>query len=243
MSVIPPPPRRVDRQAPSQNWRYILREVYKGSSVGRALMHIDIQADVSIGGTVLDIGGGHRATYLKFIHLPAAERFIVIDIQPTPSVDVLGSVTDMPFRSQSIDTILCFNLLEHVFEHEAALREMHRVMKPGAVMYGWIPFLIGVHGDPHDYFRYTDAALHRLLAKSGFESIDIRYSGGAFLSAFDIVRPYIKGYFIGRIVRTAGAALALSATWFFDRIGSIGGYKYLDPADSPSGIWFIAKRR
>lgn len=121
---------------PLDSWRYILREVYKGTSVGRALMHIDIQADVSISGTVLDIGGGHRATYLDFIHLPAAERFIVIDIQPTPSVDVLGSVTNMPFRSESIDTILCFNLLEHVFEHEAALREMHRVMKPGAVIYG-----------------------------------------------------------------------------------------------------------
>ena len=227
---------------PLANWRYILREVYKGTSVGRALMHIDIQADVSISGTVLDIGGGHRATYLDFIHLPAAERFIVIDIQLTPGVDVLGSVTNMPFRSESIDTILCFNLLEHVFEHEAALREMHRVMKPGAVIYGWVPFLIEVHGDPHDYFRYTDAALHRLLAKSGFESIDIRYSGGAFLSAFDLVRPYIRGYFVGRIVRTAGAALALSTTWLFDRIGSIGGYKYLDPADSPSGIWFIAKR-
>ena len=102
----------------------------------------------------------------------AAKSFVVVDIQPTPIVQmVVGSVTDMPIRSKSIDTILCFNLLEHVFDYESALSEMHRVMKPGAVLYGWVPFIIGVHGDPNDYWRYTPETLRALLSNAGFSTI------------------------------------------------------------------------
>ena len=151
----------------STPWRFIVGEVYRGRSVGRALMHLNVKSDVKMRGRVLDIGGGHRQTYLDFVSVPEAKELIVVDIQRTHAVDVVGSVTNMPLKSASVDTVLCFNLLEHVFDHGAALSEIHRVMKPGAVLYGWVPFMIGVHGDPDDYYRYTGTTLSTLLSESG----------------------------------------------------------------------------
>ena len=225
----------------STPWRFIVGEVYRGRSVGRALMHLNVKSDVKMRGRVLDIGGGHRQTYLDFVSVAEAKELIVVDIQRTHAVDVVGSVTNMPLKSASVDTVLCFNLLEHVFDHQAALREIRRVMKPGAVLYGWVPFIIGVHGDPHDYFRYTGTALSILLSETGLTPINIENSGGVFLSAFDMLRPYIRSRFIGRYLRVMGVVLALIATWLFSRI-TYGSYKSLSLTDCPAGIWFVAER-
>ncbi len=222
------------------DWRSILEEVYRGQSVGRSLMHLNIKSDVTIRGNVLDIGGGHRQTYLDLMRLSSAERFTVIDLQPSPRVDALGSVTCLPLKSGSIDTVLCFNLLEHIFNHKAAFHEISRVMKPGALLYGWVPFIIGVHGDPDDYYRYTPNALNALLSESGLTPVVTKSSGGVFLSTFDLLRPYIRGRFIGKIMRVAGAATALSATWLFNRL--YRDASRLNPASCPTGIWFIAKQ-
>lgn len=233
---------QVREPCPSTPWRFLVAEVYRGRSVGRALMHLNVKSDVTMRGRVLDVGGGHRQTYLEFVSVAGAKELIVVDIQPTSAVDVVGSVTSIPLKSTSVDTVLCFNLLEHVFDHKAALLEIHRVMKPGAVLYGWVPFMIGVHGDPHDYYRYTGATLSILLSESGLTPIKVENSGGVFLSAFDMLRPYIRFWLIGSILRVVGVVVALSITWLCLRI-RLGVYKSLDPYTSPSGVWFIAQRQ
>ena len=220
-------------------WRHILKEVYRGRSIGRALIHHQVSSHVTLIGNVLDIGGGHRNTYLEYMDLSKAKSFVVIDIQPTPIVQVVGSVTNMPIRSKSIDTVLCFNLLEHVFDYEAALSEIHRVMKPGAVLYGWVPFIMGVHGDPHDYWRYTPTALEQLLRNARLKPLTIEGCGDAFLSGFDLVRQFIRFWYIGRVIRVLCTLLALTVSWMFNRIYCRGTSHY---ANCPLGIWFSATR-
>ena len=229
------------KASPPVPWRFMAAEVFRGNSIGRALMHLNVKSDVILRGRVLDVGGGHRQTYLDYLSIADAEGFIVVDLQPAPAVKIVGSVTDIPIQSESFDTVLCFNLLEHVFDHRSALREMCRVMKPGAVLYGWVPFIIGVHGDPHDYFRYTGDALGILLKETGLTPVKMQNSGGVFLSAFDMLMPYIRFRLIGRILRVAGVTASLFATWLFSRI-RMGGYRSLDPSSCPSGLWFIAQR-
>ena len=138
--------------------------------------------------------------------------------------------------------MLCFNLLEHVFDHRAALREIRRVMKPGAVLYGWVPFMIGVHGDPDDYYRYTGATVNMLLSESGLIPIKVENSGGVFLSAFDMLRPYIRCWLIGSMLRVLGVFVALCVTWLSSRL-KFGVHSSPDPSACPSGIWFIARRQ
>ena len=202
-------------------------------------MHLNVKTDVELRGKVLDVGGGHRNTYIEYMDLSKANDFVVIDIQPTPIVKVVGSVTEMPIQSKSIDTVLCFNLLEHVFDYESALSEIHRVMKPGAILYGWVPFIIGVHGDPQDYWRYTPTALERLLRSAGLRPLKIEGCGDAFLSAFDLIRPFIRFWYIGRIVRTASAAAAMFTGWLLSK-SKIGPLKSVEPETCPTGIWFVA---
>lgn len=39
------------------------------------------------------------------------------------------------------------------------MSEILRVLKPGGVLIGSTPFLLGIHDAPHDYFRFTSHGL------------------------------------------------------------------------------------
>ena len=220
-------------------WRHMLKEAYRGRSANRALMHHQIRSHVVLSGKVLDLGGGHRNTYMEYMDASTAKSLLVLDLQQTPIVDVVGSVTDIPIKSESFDTVLCFNLLEHVSDYETALREIHRVMKPGAVLYGWVPFLIGVHGDPNDYWRYTPDTLRALLSKAGFSITALDPTGDAFLAAYDLLRPYMNVRYIGRILQPMTVWLALAASRVLIRTTmrqTARGQR------CPLGIWFVTTR-
>lgn len=46
-----------------------------------------------------------------------------------------GSATELPWPSESMDVCLCPELLEHVVDWQAVIRESVRVLKPGGVLY------------------------------------------------------------------------------------------------------------
>ena len=119
---------------PLKVWPSVFREVYRGTSVGRALMHLRVKSDVAIRGNVIDVGGGRRQTYLRYVDDSESTEIKAIDVEPGPMVDVVASVIDMPLATDSVDTVLCFNVLEHVFDHRGALKEIQRVIKPDATL-------------------------------------------------------------------------------------------------------------
>jgi SAM-dependent methyltransferase len=64
--------------------------------------------------------------------VPAGAEYVAGDLEPGPG-QVKVDVTAMDFADQSIDALLCNHVMEHVPEDRAAMREIHRVLKPG----GW----------------------------------------------------------------------------------------------------------
>lgn len=61
--------------------------------------------------------------------------FIGLHLQRTgPHVTVVGDATRIPLQSSSVDAALCTHTLEHIENDRAAMRELHRVLRPG----GWV---------------------------------------------------------------------------------------------------------
>jgi SAM-dependent methyltransferase len=55
---------------------------------------------------------------------------IKIDIEAARGVDLLADVMRLPLANESMDLIWCHHVLEQVADDGAALRELHRVLKP-----------------------------------------------------------------------------------------------------------------
>jgi SAM-dependent methyltransferase len=172
------------------NVRTIFRELARGKGFGRTLMNLAISAEVELDGVVLDIGGKGKPSYRRFIKPSASGSFFVLDLIPDPTADVAGSAARLPIRSKSCDTILCFNVLEHVFQHASALSEIRRVLKPGGKVYAYVPFLVAVHADPYDYWRYTGATLEDVFKSAGFAAVSVETQGGLFLVIHDLLSPF-----------------------------------------------------
>ena len=64
--------------------------------------------------------------YFKSISNAGAEFFI-------------GSAYSLPFESDSFDLIVCSEVLEHLHEYNDAVKEIHRVLKPGGKFYASVP--------------------------------------------------------------------------------------------------------
>ena len=52
---------------------------------------------------------------------------------------VKGSAYSLPFPDESIDLIVCSEVLEHLQEYNDAVVEIHRVLKPGGKFYASVP--------------------------------------------------------------------------------------------------------
>ena len=106
---------------------------------------------------MLDIGGGRDSPLASF--WPGGTRRIRVDISERFAPHVIGDAHQLPFRSDSVDGVVMSEVMEHLRDPASALAEIHRVLRPGASLYASVPFAIGVHADPHDYYRYTGEAL------------------------------------------------------------------------------------
>ena len=150
------------------------------------------------GGRLVDIGCGTKP-YLDRL-APYVREHVGVDrpdpFNETARVDLTGTAYEIPVPDASFDNALSSAVLEHLAEPEAALRECHRVLKPGGVALYTVPMIWHVHAAPHDYFRFTNFGLKHLFEKSGFEIVEMKP-----LSGFGVTIATLFSYWAGRYHR------------------------------------------
>ncbi|MEK9183036.1 MAG: methyltransferase domain-containing protein [Patescibacteria group bacterium] len=165
------------------------REAWCGKDVYRTMMN-EACGKLQLHGRVLDLGSGsNKASYHRFFNKTDSVKIDFLDLcsvsHANSSVAFDFEKDSLPYESQSIDQALMFNLLEHIYNYNHLLQEVVRTLKKDGKIFGAVPFLVGYHPDPHDYFRYTSEALKKIFIENGLNCPQIRILGkGPFISAF-----------------------------------------------------------
>lgn len=138
------------------------------------------------GARVIDIGAGDA----PYRELFSEQEYLTLDHEQTPhtgDVDIIGSADSIPVGAREFDAVVCTQVLEHVPEPVAALREFRRVLADGGGLIATVPFAWEEHELPHDYFRYSRAGIEHLLDSAGFIDVRVRPRTDSFTTLAQLV--------------------------------------------------------
>ena len=145
-------------------------------------------ATVAAHSSVLDVGAGTCLYQKNFAHcVYKAHDFKQYDGYLTNNeglygkIDYVSDINSIPVPDASFDVILCTEVLEHVPEPIAALREMARILKPGGRLLLTAPAMSGLHQLPyHFYSGYTPFWYRHFCEKFGLQVAEVSPNGGFF---------------------------------------------------------------
>ena len=145
-----------------------------------------------LNGALLDVGCGKK----PYQQLFDVDEYVGLDIdsENTRKLGIADYFYDgrlFPFSDEKFNAILCNQVLEHVFNPDQFLSEIHRVMMPNAKMLLTVPFLWDEHEQPYDYARYSSFGLKALLEKNGFRVLNHEKLGTDISTLFQLTNAYL----------------------------------------------------
>lgn len=151
---------------------------------------------------ILDVGCGTGANLLMLSNYGDAEG---VDI----SEDALafcrerglqkvkhGAAEELPYEDGTFDLVTALDVVEHIDDDVASLREMRRVLRPDGRVLLFVPtfmFLWGLQDDVSNHRRrYRLPELHRVLDQAGFDVERSTYANITFFAPILIIRQLMR---------------------------------------------------
>lgn len=163
------------------NWKYLKKSMQMASKK-------------YISGICLDIGSGN-SPYKKYLNV---DEYISVDNKETQATsyqknqnEVNADAKDLPFSDKYADSVLLNQVLEHVDDYDAVLSEIHRVLKDDGKFILSVPFIYHIHGEPNDYFRFSEYGIQHILQKHNFKILEFEYQGYVGTTLVSILNSFI----------------------------------------------------
>jgi SAM-dependent methyltransferase len=152
-------------------------------------------------GSLVDIGCGKVPLYESY--RDCVTDVLCIDWENTwhenPYLDAYVNLNvGLPLADGRFDTVLATDVLEHLLTPGLFWSEVSRVLRPqGKVIVG-VPFLYGLHEQPHDHGRYTGHRLRAWCAENHISVLSLTAYGGPLAVVLDIIGKNVPGRLFAR---------------------------------------------
>jgi SAM-dependent methyltransferase len=147
---------------------------------------------------ILDAGCGSGRNMVELSRFGAvtgielAEASVSIAAERGAGEVVAGSILEMPFAESSFDFAVSLDVIEHLEDDLAALRELRRTIAPGGALLVTVPayqWLWSGHDQiNHHHRRYTRRSLQRVAEQAGWKQTRTTYFNSLLLPIAVILR-------------------------------------------------------
>ena len=151
---------------------------------------------------ILDVGCGTGANLLMLSRFGDAEGVDVSEdalafCRERGLANVkLGAAEELPYDDGTFDLVTALDVVEHLDDDLAGLREMRRVLRPGGRVLLFVPtfmFLWGLQDDVSNHRRrYRMPELQRVLERAGFEVERTTYANITFFMPILAMRKLMR---------------------------------------------------
>lgn len=172
-----------------------------------------ILEELPVNGKGLNIGAGMT----RIDH-----RIKNMEMQEGPGIDYVGNVESIPLRDGVFDIVISQEVLEHVKNPGKAMSEIRRVLKKGGLAYIQLPFTIGLHPCPHDFWRFSKEGIEALVLSADMQIIESGISVGSATGFYRIAVEFFSILFSLIVPRAYKVFKALFAILLYP-------IKFLDP--------------
>lgn len=132
-----------------------------------------------VSGEVLDVGCGTKPYQTLFNKSRSYTGLEYGETRTTSnsSADIFYQGDTFPLEDNMFDSVVTFQVLEHVPDNRKFLSEIHRVLKDNGTLLLTAPLCWGEHEQPYDFKRFTRFGLKREIEAAGFELTHISQLG------------------------------------------------------------------
>ena len=118
--------------------------------------------------SVLDLGG--RIQPYRRLLAERLGRYIAVDLQCAPLIDVVARGEQLPLATYGFDVVFCTQVLQYVPQPQLVITEIYRVLKPKGILLLSVP-AGSLRDSDGEYWRFLPASLRMLL--SSFSRVEI----------------------------------------------------------------------
>lgn len=141
---------------------------------------------------VLDVGCGSQ----PYRRLLGHGRYVGLEVDSPIArargvADLYYTGPSFPIRSGEFRAVVCSQVLEHVFNPDDFVAELHRVLAPRGQLLLTVPFVWDEHEQPWDYARYSSFGLRALLERHGFRVLEQEKLVADASLIFQLINAYI----------------------------------------------------